>query len=375
MLKKICLPVLYLFLLGLMPFVASTQNAVNAQKDNKPRTDKQFTDHRPQYRKWQDSYILDKIEYTKDRTIFYFRFVNQYDPLFGGTTDAIFYPPGGEHPWYLRGKNVRKDFELIEIKNVKRNGKLEAARVRSELKLNALPRQNTVFTCEVHFERLPNDLEYVDFIEGRGKENATNHFNCFNVKLKTWDSPELGDKKDSEEAAEKFNKKFGVKTDPKPDPKVEPEPKKDTTKPKPVVVDSPKTKEVIVVKEGKKLKAKGDIVCNEAMIAENLKFQDNSTEFLGMAAANATLVHMLEFMHDNPEATIVVSGHTDIHGDAEKNMELSHLRAVKIERWFIGNGLLGKRITSEAYGGTRPIKAEGSPINRRVEIFIKCDKK
>jgi Secretion system C-terminal sorting domain len=195
-----------------------------------------YTDHRPQYRKWQDSYILDKIEYTEDRTIFYFRFVNQYDPLFGGMTEAIFYPPKGEHPWYLRGKNVRKDFDLVGIKNIIRNGKLEAKQVIKELKLGALPKQNTIFTCEVHFERLPNDVEVVDLIEGRGKENATNHFNCFNVKLKTWESLDLGTQEESEQRAEAFNKKFGVELatpTPKPQPKIATE----TPKPQPVQLD------------------------------------------------------------------------------------------------------------------------------------------
>ena len=33
----------------------------------------EYSDYKPVYRKWQDNYILDKIEYKKSTTIFYFR--------------------------------------------------------------------------------------------------------------------------------------------------------------------------------------------------------------------------------------------------------------------------------------------------------------
>ena len=195
-----------------------------------------YTDHLPQYRSWQTAYTLDKIEYTEDRTIFHFRFVNEYNPLFGGTTDAIFYPPEAEYAWFLRDKNTRKEFNVLEIKNVQRNGKLEATRIRTEVRLNALPRQNTIFTCEVHFERLSKNVEFVDFIEGRGKEGATNHFNCFNVKLKNWNATNLGTEEDSKEKAAAFNKKFGVElatSATKPQPKIATE----TPKPQPIQLD------------------------------------------------------------------------------------------------------------------------------------------
>lgn len=348
-----------------------------------------FTDHKPQYRKWQDSYILDKIEYTKDRIIFYFRFVHEYDPFSGFTTEAVFYPPGGDHPWYLRGKNVRKDFELKEIRNVRRNGELLASKVRSELRSPALAGKNTVFTCEVHFERTPNDVEYVDFIEGRGKENATNHFNCFNVKLKTFKDKDLGTDKDSDETIKKFNDKYGVKEKPhknekrdslKTDPKPTDLTKKDDTVKKDTAktiakVDTPKKSPTPTPTPNKvpnKMTEKSHIKCNERLIAENLKFQDNSTEFLGMANAQRTLVDLLEFLHDNPSATLNIEGHTDIHGDKDKNLELSKQRAIKIQRWFISNGLPARRVNAEWFGSTKPLKPEGDAINRRVEILVKC---
>lgn len=335
----------------------------------------EFTDHKPQYKKWQDSYILDKIEYTKDRTIFYFRFVHIYDPYSGITTEAIFYPPGGDYPWYLKAKGKNADFELLEIRNVRRNGELIASKVRSELRSPALDKQNTVFTCEVHFPRLPNDIEFADFIEGRGKENATNHFNCFNVKLKTEKSKDLGDKKDSDKTAEDFNKKFGVKPEPKPDPKPDPKPEpKDTTtkkEPTPIVIEEPKPDRENPFPMPR-LREKSDIRCNELMVLDQAKFADNSPEFMGMANVQRQFTILLEFLTKHPEVTMTVIGHTDIFGDKDRNMRLSKERAQKVQQWFTSKGIAPRRIKVEWYGGTKPLKQGGDAINRRVEFKLEC---
>ncbi len=76
-----------------------------------------YTDHKPQYRKWLDSYILDKIEYTPNSTIFFFRFVCTNESSGGAT----FYPPGGEWAWFLKGRDVQKSFQITAVKNVRRD--------------------------------------------------------------------------------------------------------------------------------------------------------------------------------------------------------------------------------------------------------------
>jgi hypothetical protein len=163
----------------------------------------EYTDHKPVYRKWQDSYILDKIEYTKTSTIFYFRFVCRS----GQYTNAIFYEPGGESAWYLRGKSG-KNYNLKAVKNIRRNSELMVSNLTSKKEYSSLEGFGyTVFSCEVHFDRLPNSEKSVDFIEGIGFENAENHFNCFDVILKTWDDKELGKIDDSKEKIQKFENK------------------------------------------------------------------------------------------------------------------------------------------------------------------------
>jgi len=350
---------------------------------------KTYTDFKPQYRKWQDSYILDKIEYTKDRTIFHFRFVCKS----GKYTNAIFYPPGGEHPWYLKGRNVKKNFDIKEIKNVRRDGKLMKSKVRNTAySIAALDgRGYTVFSCEVHFDRLPNDLTTADLIEGKGQEYNKNHFNCFNVQLKTWND-DLGRESDSKKKVSEFEKKYGVdskprnvspkpKPEPKPKPKPEPkpEPKPDPTpepdpipepQPEPKPEPKPKPEEDYSIS---RLGSEKDIQCGKMLVLDKIKFHDNSTKFKGMVAANRTMFILFNYMKAHPSSTLTLYGHTDVFGSKERNMELSKQRVIKIQRWLTMYGIKHHRINYEWFGPDQPINPEGDPINRRVEIRVNCE--
>jgi outer membrane protein OmpA-like peptidoglycan-associated protein len=372
---------------------------------------KNHTDHKPQYRPWQDDYILDKIEYTADRTIFYFRFVCKP----GKFVSAIFYPPGGKHPWYLRGKNVPKNFDLKEIRNVRRNGVLMAQRVSSELTIPAIDNAHTIFSCEVHFERLPNDVTLVDLIEGRGQEYNRNHFNCFDVKIKTFNDKDLGSENDSQSQVRKFEERFGVRTTPPPPPPPKPTPPKPTPpkptppKPEPPKVDTPKVEPKplkedetpIFVNEAnqpqprtenptqekpkpqpqpalnpqgvKILNKKEDIVCGEKLLLNKVQFQDNSPNFKSLVWARQVLDLVVDFMKEHPKSTLIVMGHTDIFGNKERNKELSYQRALSVQKYISGMGINPKRIEVQYFGGEQPMIPEGHADNRRVELIFRCN--
>jgi outer membrane protein OmpA-like peptidoglycan-associated protein len=342
----------------------------------------EYTDHKPVYRKWQDSYILDKIQYTKNSTIFYFRFVCRS----GQGISAIFYPPGGEAPWYLKGKSG-KNYNLKSVRNIRRNSELLVSNLTSKKEFPSLDGFGyTVFSCEVHFEKLPNSEKKVDLIEGPGHEFDQNHFNCFDVIMKTQDDKELGQIKDSEENIKKFENKFGVtNTNIKPQPKIEPkiEPKVQPKKEDPIAKIDPPKKEEPKTSPRKadpdnpypitRVRNKSDIRCNEKMVLDKIQFQDNSTDFKGMVQCQETLSFVYDFLRENPKATATIIGHSDIFGMKEKNLELSRQRAYKVQRWLSMMGISPFRINVEFYGGQQPIVKEGSALNRRVELFIKCN--
>ncbi len=72
--------------------------------------------------------------------------------------------------------------------------------------------------------------------------------------------------------------------------------------------------------------------------------------------------------------TVSVSGHTDLAGTADFNMELSKRRAMAVSEALIKAGVASAAIKAEAFGQTLPaiITADGvaEARNRRVEIFL-----
>ena len=81
----------------------------------------------------------------------------------------------------------------------------------------------------------------------------------------------------------------------------------------------------------------------------------------------------------NPEMKVDLSGHTDWIGTEGYNQALSERRADSVKQYLIRKGVDAGRITTHAYGETRPIApndtAEGRAKNRRVEIRTDAQKK
>lgn len=319
-----------------------------------------YTDHKPQYRKWLDSYILDKIEYTPTSTVFYFRFVCDNENSGGAT----FYPPNGASPWYLKGRDVKKEVDITAVKNVRRDGVLIKDDVRTEAFHADPPSKvgHSIFSCEVHFPRLDDDMKEADLIEGRGQEFNRMHFNCFNIKLKTWNDTDLGNEKDSKKVVENFEKKYtGSNTNLSPS-----ETATETT-------TTTATTTTIASSSAKNLRSSDDLTCNQLLILDNIKFHDNSTKFKGMIAAKSTLNILFNYLKEHPNARISLYGHSDIFGSEESNMDLSKQRVIKIQRWLTMYGIKQHRIDYEWFGPKKPLVKGGGILNRRVEVKVHCD--
>jgi outer membrane protein OmpA-like peptidoglycan-associated protein len=76
-----------------------------------------------------------------------------------------------------------------------------------------------------------------------------------------------------------------------------------------------------------------------------------------------------------PNKKVLVVGHTDNVGNAESNTKLSEQRAQAVVDYLIKKGISETRLTSQGFGGSRPISnentVEGHAKNRRVEFIIK----
>jgi outer membrane protein OmpA-like peptidoglycan-associated protein len=71
---------------------------------------------------------------------------------------------------------------------------------------------------------------------------------------------------------------------------------------------------------------------------------------------------------------LIIEGHTDNSGDADKNITLSEKRALAVKEYLVSKEIDHNRITALGYGSERPIEKndtkEGRARNRRVEFII-----
>ena len=92
------------------------------------------------------------------------------------------------------------------------------------------------------------------------------------------------------------------------------------------------------------------------------------------------LQKLYNYMSDNMEIKIEVSGHTDSHGNDEYNIGLSKDRANAVVRYLVRKGIDANRFKALGMGETQPIainenpdgsdNPEGRQLNRRIEIRI-----
>ena len=176
--------------------------------------------------------------------------------------------------------------------------------------------------------------------------------------------------------------------------KMEAEPAKKPKKPKKKVKQSPikkKTQTIQVKKENivKKPRKKSQVLESkeikqpeipkpivssklaEKYIPKNVQFEKGNTNILD--SSYAELDDFIKFLLDYPQLDVKVEGHTDVVGDVEMNLILSKDRAKVIAEYLMEKGVVNDRITSEGFGGSRPLVVPGKgkyyPANRRV-VFI-----
>ena len=81
-----------------------------------------------------------------------------------------------------------------------------------------------------------------------------------------------------------------------------------------------------------------------------------------------------EYLNNNPDAVLMVYGHTDNAGDRRTNMVTSEKVARKVRRFFRNNGLKSGQVKAVAKGPDEPtssnIDEQGRKQNRRVELRI-----
>ncbi len=110
----------------------------------------------------------------------------------------------------------------------------------------------------------------------------------------------------------------------------------------------------------------------ETMVLRNIFF---ATDHYALDSASFTeLNRLLQFMRDQPQWRIEISGHTDATGRETYNQQLSEQRAQSVAAYLVERGIDAGRIETVGYGSQKPVAtnetAEGRQQNRRTEIKI-----
>lgn len=113
-------------------------------------------------------------------------------------------------------------------------------------------------------------------------------------------------------------------------------------------------------------------IIGEPVILSNIFFLTNKSELLIQSFEE--LDKLVQYLNDNLQTTIHISGHSDNTGNNERNNILSEERAKAVADYLILNGIDKSRITFNGYGSSKPITSNdtesGRQQNRRVEFII-----
>ncbi|MGB3464074.1 MAG: OmpA family protein, partial [Cyclobacteriaceae bacterium] len=106
---------------------------------------------------------------------------------------------------------------------------------------------------------------------------------------------------------------------------------------------------------------------------ESIEFDNGASEL--KTEMYADLNKIINFMYDNPDFRLKISGHTDSSGGEEINLRLSKERAQTIRDYIvIFGGIYPERVDYDGFGSSQPIvkevTEEDRSLNRRVEFII-----
>lgn len=110
----------------------------------------------------------------------------------------------------------------------------------------------------------------------------------------------------------------------------------------------------------------------ESVVLKNIFFDTDKYELRDESFVE--LDKLLDLLRKNPSLKIEISGHTDIVGSNEHNLELSTNRAKAVFDFLVKSGISQSRLNYKGYGFSKPIDSndseEGRANNRRTEFKV-----
>ncbi len=114
------------------------------------------------------------------------------------------------------------------------------------------------------------------------------------------------------------------------------------------------------------------ILVGTPVVLKNVYFDVDKFDL--KSESTAELNNLVKFLNANPQMKIEIGGHTDSDGDKKHNQTLSENRAKSVYNFLIAKGITADRLTYKGYGDTKPLVANDSPankkLNRRTEFKV-----
>ncbi|MDR1973065.1 MAG: OmpA family protein [Bacteroidales bacterium] len=114
------------------------------------------------------------------------------------------------------------------------------------------------------------------------------------------------------------------------------------------------------------------IVAGEKIVLNNVFFAIDKADLRDESFVE--LDKLVDFLKNNPDVRIEISGHTDNTGGEMRNQTLSQERAKAVVDYLAGKGIDTNRMVSIGYGSSKPVAnndtEDNRALNRRTEVKI-----
>ena len=114
-------------------------------------------------------------------------------------------------------------------------------------------------------------------------------------------------------------------------------------------------------------------VAGEQFVFENVFFDFDKTDV--KPESQSSLRRLYNFLKENPQLSIIITGHTDNVGLAAYNQNLSLRRAESVRDFLMTGGIEATRLEVKGMGDQQPLRPndseENRTFNRRIEIILK----
>jgi outer membrane protein OmpA-like peptidoglycan-associated protein len=122
-----------------------------------------------------------------------------------------------------------------------------------------------------------------------------------------------------------------------------------------------------------KARKKAEIVCLEMI---HFDFDKSNIKSVYIPVLNKWIAYLKQ----NPEALVIIEGHTDAKGSNSYNQGLSERRSKRVHRYFTDRGIAASRLTIKGFSEGQPIAPNqtssgrddpsGRAVNRRVQFSV-----